>query len=285
MLSPATPSHSRHFLHHFSPNSFSSKKVSTVLQLGEYNTYSLVQVFRFDMSSVYSDRNIVPEMAGTILPDWFYVYPTQNFMAFMSSAMSGNSSIIGYDISGITTAAPRLFSSGQIQGAVMMYDQFSADLYEGHLRIVTTEYSWTENSSNWTVRLSVMNVPDLSCTGAEMLVTGETSFVTTDYVASVRFMGDYGYIEMLHGAVHVYDMSNPSDPKKVSELDMAGYSTYLEPIKVDGVPHMLDIGESFNEMLGEGVGSRISLVDISDPIYPPSKNCNFVGEGRRSLQW
>ena len=28
--------------------------------------------------------------------------------------------------------------------------------------------------------------------GAEMLVTGETSFVTTDYVASVRFMGDYG---------------------------------------------------------------------------------------------
>jgi uncharacterized secreted protein with C-terminal beta-propeller domain len=61
-------------------------------------------------------------------------------------------------------------------------------------------------------------------------------------------------------------LTDPSNPQKIGELEIPGFSSYLHPIEIDGVPLMLGIGSHVNETTGWETGLKISLLNVSDPM-------------------
>jgi DNA excision repair protein ERCC-4 len=65
---------------------------------------------------------------------------------------------------------------------------------------------------------------------------------------------------------YVFNLTDPSNPQKIGELEIPGFSSYLHPIEIDGVPLMLGIGSHVNETTGWETGLKISLFNVSDPM-------------------
>ena len=229
------------------------------------------------MASDFIDKKVVyAGAAGSFLPAWPTVYATQDFLATISTGSSFNTTtsawdstsfILGFDISGDTSASPRPFCFAEVPG-IATSNSYSTDVYEGHLRILTTEYFWSENGTlSTTATLSILDVPPSTLdAGTEMFLTGKISLEVAssfDSVVFVRFMEDWGYVEPSMGPSFIYDLSDPSDPKTLSGLETSGYSSYLEPIKIDGVLHMLGVGMIVNETSWES-SLKITVFDVSD---------------------
>ena len=250
---------------------------------------SFVQVISFDASSDFVDEKITTNIAGGFSSGWVNnIYASQDFAATLSVGSDYNAEttnwdqatfILGFDIS---TPTPKPFCYAEIPGAPL--NQYSADLYEGHLRVVTTEFFWSATTSRTTNKIFVLKVPQ-SDDGTTMTLTGKTDHVgkPNESVMSVRFMGDKGYIVTFErkDPFFVYDLSDPTNPTKLGELEIPGYSSYLHPIEIDGVPLMLGVGMNVNETTGFETGVKISLFDVSDPTTL-RVNATFVDEGAYS---
>jgi hypothetical protein len=259
-----------------------------------------VQVFSFDMSSDFNNDNtsattevseIFPYVGGAFSSGWSsIVYAAQEFAATLNVGSKWNSAtgvwdsstfILGFDISG---TAPKPFSYAEIPGSPL--NQYSVDLYQGHLRVVTTEWFWNETSSSTTNKIFVLKVPKSDGSeGPEMLLTGETDHIgkPNESVMSARFMEAEAYIVtfLRTDPFYVIDLSDPSDPKKIGELEIPGFSSYLHPIEIDGTSLMLGIGSNVDETTGWETGLKISLFNVSDPLKL-KEIAVFVDEGAYS---
>ncbi len=160
-------------------------------------------------------------------------------------------------------------STGTVPGWLGWQDpSFRMDEYNNHLRIVTTENSFTGDPIH---RLSILE--DSSSTDEMRLVAelpnddapapigkpGEDIF-------SVRFVGEQAYIVtfMRTDPLYVLDLSDTANPQIAGELEVPGFSTYLHPI---GDRYLLGIGQDAND---EGVarGIKASLFDVRDMSSP-----------------
>lgn len=100
-----------------------------------------------------------------------------------------------------------------------------------------------------------------------------------------RFLGDKAYLVTFRQTdpLYVVDMSNPSDPFLAGELEIAGYSDYLQPI---GESFLLGIGKdavAADDGWGDGRGAlaqgvKLSLFDVSDPSAPREVQSVIVGQ-------
>ncbi|KAL3822484.1 hypothetical protein ACHAXA_002502 [Cyclostephanos tholiformis] len=263
--------------------------------LGNY-----VQLLSFNMSSDFSNdqtatttdvAEIVANVGGAFSSGWISsVYASQDFAAILSVGGKWNNAtgmwdqstfILGFDING---TAPKPFSYAEIPGAPL--NQYSADLYQGHLRVVTTEWFWNETTSSTTNKIFVLKVPNAEeGEGPEMLLTGETDHVgkPNESVMSVRFMETKAYIVtfLRTDPFYVIDLSDPSKPTLLGQLEIPGFSSYLHPIEIDGIPLMLGIGSNVNETTGWESGVKISLFNVSDPMKL-KEIAVFVDEGAYS---
>jgi len=151
---------------------------------------------------------------------------------------------------------------GEVYGRTL--NQFSLSEYNNILRIATTEgFSWgsdgTKNSiytlKNIDQSLKIEGI--LSGLGKE----GET-------IKSVRFIGDKAFVVTFRQTDPFYtiDLSDPTAPQKVGELQVNGYSAYLHPVGVDKI---LGIGEDADSD-GRIQGLKLELFDISDLANPTS---------------
>jgi len=253
---------------------------------------TFVQVLSFDMTSNFIDEQVLmSDIAGTLSPGWPYVYATQDFLATISGGSHYNTStstwddttfIIGFDISGDTTTAPKPFCFAEIQGQTT--NQYSADLHDGHLRVLTSEYYFGNETAIPTSKISVLKVPPpMSDAGIEMVLTGEikAEVPLSGFVTVSRFMETWGYIETSEGSSYVYDLSDPSDPKTLGGLESSEHNSYLEPISIDGVLHMLGVGIHYDESSSEG-HLKINVFDISDPSNLQAKATYIEKEGSYS---
>ena len=163
-------------------------------------------------------------------------------------------------------------ASGDVPGVAL--DQFAMDEKDGYVRIVTTGFNWwwwgTEQD-DINNRLMVLDL-DL-----EIISTLEHLGKPGESVQSTRFVGDYAYVVtfLRTDPFYVIDLSDPTNPTKLSELEIPGFSDYLQPINEDFI---LGIGYGDNE--GGTQGLKISLYDVSDKtnavvaselIYPYSE--------------
>jgi inhibitor of cysteine peptidase len=152
-------------------------------------------------------------------------------------------------------------SVGYIEGKTL--NQFSMSEYNNTLRIATTEgFSWGANGTNNRVYTLQDNNETLSIIGKLENLGKEN-----EIIHAVRFIKNRGYVvtAVQTDPFYTIDLSNPSNPIKMGELEIEGVSTYLHPINDDLV---LSIGNT--NTIESNSNFKLELYDISDFSNPTS---------------
>jgi inhibitor of cysteine peptidase len=146
--------------------------------------------------------------------------------------------------------------AGSFRGYVI--NQFAMDEYENYFRIVTTE-GWGSNAKN---RLYVFErvtnnqgrqLEAIGIIDSGLGKPGET-------VRSVRFINTEAFVVTYEQIDPLYkiDLSDPSDPKIIGQLEVTGFSTYLHPWE-EG----LMIGIGYEAEGANTTGLKLSLYDVT----------------------
>jgi Ca2+-binding RTX toxin-like protein len=150
----------------------------------------------------------------------------------------------------------QLVGRGSLSGRVD--DQFSIDEHDGLLRVAVTERLDSGEDVNRVVILENQS--------GELTEIGRTEdFGLNEQIYSARFDGDRAFVVTFRqiDPLFVIDLSDPTSPQVVGELEIPGFSSYLQLIDED---HLLAVGRG-----GEGLATnstKVSLYDISDMANP-----------------
>lgn len=159
-------------------------------------------------------------------------------------------------------AQPR--ATGSVPGRIL--NQYSMSEYDGYLRVATT-VGRREPDNNLYV---------LAQSGITLEVVGSVEHIAPrETIKSARFVGDRGYVVTFEemDPLFTLDLSDPTDPKVVGELEIPGFSTFIVPIDAD---HLLAVGQYIPD--GElffGWGVQLSIFDVTD-FRNPQRTQNVV---------
>ena len=148
-----------------------------------------------------------------------------------------------------------------VDGTIL--NQFSMDEHNGYFRIVT-EFTPTQIYEDYaSVDLSD-TMTTLYVYDENLDLVGKTDEVGKgEHVKSVRFDGDIAYFVTFRQTDPLFavDLSEPSDPKILSELKIPGFSEYLHVMSED---LLLGFGREADPETGRTDGLKLSMFDISD---------------------
>jgi uncharacterized secreted protein with C-terminal beta-propeller domain len=152
-------------------------------------------------------------------------------------------------------------SFGHVAGYLL--NQFSVDTFDGYLRIATT--LWNNYGGNYSGNAE-NTIFVLRDDGGLMEVVGDLQNLGfTEYIKSVRFMGDRAFVTTFReiDPFFVIDMSNPEEPRPVGHVTLPGFSSYMQMIDEN---HVLTIGRN---AVTETTGStQVILFDVTDVTRP-----------------
>ena len=207
-----------------------------------------VQVQGFDMSSIKEPAfdevtsSVVPSdiamnVAAAFSSGWLKtVYGAQDFAATVNVGNHYNAAtrhwdestfILGFSMNNGST--PKPFAFAEVPGSPL--NQYSTDLYDGHLRTVTTENNWgwefddegDEPDSRTTNKIFILKLPKEG-ESQELKRVGETGHLgkPNEEVKSVRFIKDKAYIVTYERTdpFYIYDLSVPENPVMLGELEV-----------------------------------------------------------------
>ncbi len=189
-----------------------------------------------------------------------------------------------FDISNPDTAI--YAASGKVDGHIV--DQFSMDeAANGAFRVVTTvntRVADPQNPSNWWGRMETTNgLTVLQQRNGRLVKTGEvTGLAPGERVMSSRIIGDRGFVVTFRQVdpLFTFDLSDPNNPRKVGELKIPGFSTYMHPL---GSNHLLTIGTYMPEPGTNGQvdwrqrALQLAIFDVSDLANPRQTHVQLVG--------
>jgi hypothetical protein len=168
-------------------------------------------------------------------------------------------------------------ASATVPGALL--DQFSMDEHKGVLRVATTLSSRVAESGNeWgrietTSRVSTWREED----GQLKLLGQSEDLAEGERIYSARFLGDKGYVVTFRQVdpLFTFDLSDPAHPRKVGELKVLGFSTYIHPV---GDTHLLTVGVHVPENGNWRTRAlKLSLFDVTDLAHPREAFTQLVG--------
>jgi hypothetical protein len=174
----------------------------------------------------------------------------------------------------------RYVASGVVDGYLL--NQFSMDEHQGVLRVATTITTLTKNEENpwwwWgmgetTNRLTTFREKDgqlVKAGQSEELAKGERIF-------SARFIGNKGYVVTFRQVdpLFTFDLSDPENPRKVGELKVPGFSSYIHPL---GDTHLITIGMHVPEdPANRERYVKLSMFDVSNLAQPKEVFTQAVG--------
>ncbi|HEY3447531.1 MAG TPA: beta-propeller domain-containing protein [Myxococcales bacterium] len=155
-------------------------------------------------------------------------------------------------------------ASGAVEGVIV--DQFSMDEQDGYLRLATNQLTRVSGGTTfWGRWMFTSRVQVLQQSGTSLTMVGTTGDLAQDErLYSARFIGRRGYLVTYHEVMRMdplftIDLSDPANPRKVGQLEVPGYSTYLHPVD-EG--HLLAVGVTDTR------GVKVSLYDVSDFANP-----------------
>lgn len=163
-----------------------------------------------------------------------------------------------------------LKATGEIRGN--LDSSFSLDEYNDHLRAVSTvwEYERRQITDDRTGAVLGYEISDERQTNALYVLDDELKLVGSieglaenEQIYSARFMGDVGYFVTFRQTDPLFtvDLSDPENPKILSELKVSGFSEYLH---IYGEDRLLGIGMEADEETGVQQGMKLSMFDTSD---------------------
>jgi hypothetical protein len=181
-----------------------------------------------------------------------------------------------FDVSDPTRTT--LVATGTVPGYLL--NQFSLSEFGGYLRVATTSRPiwWGAGPP---AALSSSAVTVLARSGARLIPVGRVSGLGAgQQIYSVRFVDDTGYVVTFRQVDPLYtiDLRNPAAPRVAGQLELAGYSSYLQPL-APGL--LLGIGQDVGQG-NEPSGSQLELFDVSDPAAPRLVKKLTLGAGSSS---
>lgn len=221
-----------------------------------------------------------------ITSSWAHVYSSKDILVlaepandmwwfWRNSDWEDATNIHSFDISDANHTT--YVASGRVEGTVN--DQFSIGEHNGDIRVASTSDNW----GMWWRTAELDDNGDPAWSGPTNQVTiltddSEGLLEQTGYIGgiaegetiwSARFVGDRGYLVtfMNIDPLWVIDLSDPSSPAILGELEVPGVSTYIHPIDED---NLLTIGIAPGE---NGLGldwsmTQVSLFDVSNTSNP-----------------
>ncbi len=168
--------------------------------------------------------------------------------------------VLQFDWNG-DTGAVEFAAAGQVAG--WMLNQFSADEYEGHLRIVTTISH--SGSGNWT-GTSENDLFVLRDDGGVLEFVGSLqNLALGESTQSVRFMGPQAFLVTFRNVDPLFglDVSDPAAPQALGHLTLPGFASYMQMIAPN---RLLTVGR--NTPNGFAGPAQVSLFDVSDLTQP-----------------
>ncbi len=164
--------------------------------------------------------------------------------------------------------------SGQVSGYLL--DQWSLSENAGVLRVVSTDSPawWSETSGS----SSASSLTTLSLDPGALTPVGRVGGLGQgERVYAVRYVGDTAYVVTFKQVDPLYtlDLSDPSRPRVVGELELPGYSAYLHPI---GSDLLLGVGQDVSDQ-GRPIGTQLSLFDVSNLAHPTRIAHTSLGPG------
>jgi hypothetical protein len=161
-----------------------------------------------------------------------------------------------------TTGRPVYLGSATIPGRLL--NQYSMSDFSGHLRVATTSgqayYAGTGQRSSSSSAVYVLDDNTLKVVGS---VSG---LGKGQQIYAVRFVGPLAYVVtfQLTDPLYVLDLSDPAVPRTSGELELTGYSNYLQQV---GDGRLVGVGQEANSQ-GRVAGMQVSLFDVSSPSLP-----------------
>ncbi|GEN10737.1 Beta propeller domain-containing protein [Myxococcus fulvus] len=236
-----------------------------------------VTVLSLDLDTVEGaaplGRTSVVSAPGVVYASTESLYLSANHWWWQQVAeQSDHSYIHKFDIR--EPARATYVGSGSVAGVLV--NQFAMDEHEGVLRVATTVTTWRTEGNGDGVSTPTTNGPDT----VSRLVTfapkngrleelgRSEDLAPTERIFSARFVGKKGYIVTFRQTdpLFTFDLSDPAHPRKVGELKIPGFSTYIHPL---GDTHLLTFGEDRDEDGSwRNRALKLSLFDVSDLANP-----------------
>ena len=200
------------------------------------------------------------------------VYATRRSLYIVSSACCPESpedsraDIHRFDLSEPTTAPYR--SSGSVLGAPV--DQFALSERDGHLRVATSYVTGerSEGADRPVAPDTDSAVWVLTERGADLAIVGSVTGLGKpgEQIYAVRYHDRFAYVVTFRQTdpLYVVDLGEPSAPTVLGELEVPGFSTFLQAV---GPGRLMGIGRSVDGS-GQDRGLQLSLFDVADPARP-----------------
>jgi len=171
-------------------------------------------------------------------------------------------------------------ATGSITGRIL--NQYSMGEHAGNLRVATTiDPTWFFDETTGTGGISSRaqnSVYVLGQSDASLNVVGKIENIATDEsIQSARFLGDRGYLVtfLQTDPFFTLDLSDPTNPQLVGELEVPGFSTFLTPMDAN---HILAVGQYVPPPGESGNwGVQISIFDVTDFVNPVRSSNVIIG--------
>ncbi len=118
-------------------------------------------------------------------------------------------------------------------------------------------------STSWATRLETFHLPDPRAVGPEgVFKLGQVALGNGERLFATRFDGHLAYVVTFRriDPLWVVDLSDPANPKIAGEVQVPGYSTFIQPLGDRLVTVGLDSSNSWRV--------AVSLFDVHDPSAP-----------------
>src|SRR5437016_1678193 len=118
-------------------------------------------------------------------------------------------------------------------------------------------------STGWVTKLETFHLPDPRAVGPEgVFKLGQVALGNGERLFATRFDGHLAYVVTFRriDPLWVVDLSDPANPKIAGELQVPGYSTFIQPLGDRLVTVGLDSSNSWRV--------AVSLFDVHDPSAP-----------------
>jgi hypothetical protein len=243
-----------------------------------------VQVATINLATNAIDRTSILAEPGEIYASTSNLYvATRHWWWWPQPGQRDTTYLHKFDITNPDAAV--YVASGTVEGHIV--DQFSMDeAASGHFRVVTTittRVTDPANPQNWWGRLETTNRLSVLGENAGALdVVGRTpDLAPGETVQSSRIIGDKGFVVTYRQVdpLFTFDLTDPTNPRKVGELKVPGFSTYLHPMDAN---HLLTIGTYVPDPTGGQTDWRaralqLAIFDVSDLANPRQTFTQLVG--------
>jgi uncharacterized secreted protein with C-terminal beta-propeller domain len=145
-----------------------------------------------------------------------------------------------------------LSAKGSFDGELL--NQFAADERDGYLRIVARSNFWPSTGQS---------VDVLQQVGDRLVVVGSIGGIAPgEDLYSARFIDNRAFFVTFRkiDPLFAVDLSNPTNPRLVGELQIPGYSDYLQPLDAN---RLLAIGRAADDS-GWYQQMQVSIFDVTD---------------------